>query len=95
LNYGQEYQLIISYQKSLLKNIPIKLIGGGFAQIKNYLNNLSKKYSDKLNWIRISFCQVLSERFILKHSDKVSWGTIGIKQELSEKFIEEYSDKLN
>ena len=53
------------------------------------------EFSDKVDWINISYRQKLSKDFIREFSDKVSWDYFSSSQKLSEKFIRKFSDKLN
>ena len=59
------------------------------------LEDLIKKYPDKINWTFISYYQKLSESFIEKYKDKINWHWISYSQKLSESFIEKYKDELD
>ena len=71
--------LMNPYRKELLKNIGIK---------KSELSLM------KIDWLRISVSENLSEEFIREFKDKVSWGEISALQNLSEEFMRDYKDKI-
>ena len=58
------------------------------------VNKLLGTRFTELNWVEISYYQVLSEDFIREFKDKVYWKQISYKQVLSEDFIREFQDKV-
>ena len=62
----------------------------------SFAKNLKEvEFSDKLEWVCISYTQKLSVDFIREFSDKVEWYYISKYQKLSEDFILEFHDKVN
>jgi hypothetical protein len=53
-----------------------------------------RENSDKVNWVYISYYQILSEDFINEFSHKVYWDYISEYQKLSEEFIRKNSENL-
>lgn len=62
--------------------------------LKKMPENLIREFSDRINWVVISWKQDLSESFIRDFKDKVDWACISQHQVLSENFIREFSDKV-
>jgi hypothetical protein len=58
--------------------------------LEKYINSFSG-----WDWYYISYCQVLSEKFIEKHSDKLNWYEISFYQKLSEEFMKKHIDKID